>query len=98
MVYITEKCDLIKVLSFLRFFFFGVFINILTGTLDGSLSVFALFVQIRLVNMHDVHHLMKAVLKLHNNESTILPLIHHTYFDRFMVICHLNNRVSFSFQ
>ena len=30
--------------NFLQFFFFWAFINILTGTLDGSLSLFALFV------------------------------------------------------
>ena len=46
MVYIIEKCDLTNALSFLRFFlFFSAFINILTGNLASSLSVFALFVQ-----------------------------------------------------
>ena len=67
-VYIIEKCNTTNALSFLHFFLFlWAFLNILTWTLDSSvsLSVFALFIQIRLVNMHDVHHLMKAVIKLH---------------------------------
>ena len=45
MVYIVEKCNLTYAWSFSRFFiFFWTFINIVTGTLDGSLSLFALFV------------------------------------------------------
>ena len=45
MAYVNKKCDSTNTLSFLWvFLFFWAFINILTGTLAGSLSLFALFV------------------------------------------------------
>ena len=54
--------------------------------------------------MHDVHHLMKVVLKLYAltqdwiSQSTNLRFIGHMYFGRFTIICHFNIRVSFDCQ